>query len=63
MENIIILIGILIILFLFLNQNTVTNYIDDYKPAQEEIQEPTYVDKTQSIRDFLIHKLVVELKD
>ena len=52
MENIIILIGILIGLFLFLNQNTVTNYIDDYKPAQEEIQEPTYVDKTQSIRDF-----------
>ena len=41
MENIIILIGILIGLFLFLNQNTVTNYIDDYKPAQEEIQEPT----------------------
>ena len=52
MENILIIVVVLIGLYLITNPNTVNQYIDDYKPMQEEIQDSTYVDKTQSIRDF-----------
>ena len=30
----------------------VQNYVKDYEPTQEDIQETTYVDKTKTIADF-----------
>ena len=47
MENILLIILFLACIYFLMKPN-----VNEYKPTQEEIQVPTYIDKTQSIQDF-----------
>ena len=47
MEHILLIVFFIACIYLLMKPN-----VNEYKPTQEEIQESTYVDKTQSVKDF-----------